>query len=178
MDVRSRDNLHAAHFQTVEGVIAHMPLRDMAANYGLLLADLKLLTEHRLWTNAADRRRIKMTLEGVMMGALDLLAFPRIELPAEFIASWIVALVSPMNVMAACAMFDRPRRAADIASQEGPEDSAYETVSPARLFALCHQIASRDPATVEAVRGAVHAALLTSKEIVTDSEEVGDHARQ
>ena len=130
-----------AHMKSIFGIIQTTPLVDVAKSYGVLLEDLQLISQPQLWGLAGDKIRITTTLQAMVYGSLEIMGIPRIEVPAEYIAGWICAIVAPINRMSACAMFDRPRPAEALATGE----EGVEGITGSQLFALVHQAEHYDP---------------------------------
>lgn len=63
--------------------------------------DIAFVKQDRIWL-AHDRARVRRCIEAFSFGAIDILGLPRVPLPAEFIASVIVKVVSPSNWLTAC----------------------------------------------------------------------------
>lgn len=170
---RASEGLVIAHLRCVAGVLTNMPLSQMAAQFRILIEDLQLVAQPNLWTNPGDRTRIKTTIEACVWGSLDALGVPRIELPAEYLASWIAILVAPVNRMTACAFFDRPRVASDLA-QDPNAYKTYEGVTPARLFAMVYIAASHEHKLTKALEQHVASALFRAVDTLDeiDTEEI------
>ena len=61
----------------------------------------------------ADRGRVTTVLRSLIWGTLDVVGLPRIEVPAEFIASVICVFVAPGNLAVACRWMEAGHSAED-----------------------------------------------------------------
>lgn len=111
-------------------LLARMPLQSVVESYGVTEAEWKLLTGELPWI-ASERHVVRKALDAVCSGSMDAAGLPHFDLPAEYIAGVIVAVVSPTNMMAACRIMERTTSAQSIYA-DGPEGD----VSPKALFAL------------------------------------------
>lgn len=68
-------------------------------------SDYKFLVGEDVWINK-DRSRARRCVEAATFGALDLVGFPRVEAPAEFIAAVIAYYVHPVNIQTACLVME------------------------------------------------------------------------
>lgn len=102
---------------------------------GVTPADFKLLTGERPWL-AAERGRVRSTLDAVVHGSTSALGLPQLELPAEYVAAAIAMLVSPVNMQAACLFSESGRTVADLA---GAPATGAAALSSTQLFALVMQ---------------------------------------
>lgn len=119
-------------------------IRDGAASdafeaLGISSADFILVTGNSAWVGA-DRGRVSGVLTLLTHGVLDVLQLPRIEVPAEFVASVLSTFVSPGNLAVACRWMEAGPTA-DSLSVGG----SIEAVTAARLFAMCCQLANDGP---------------------------------
>ena len=67
--------------------------------------DFDFLTANKLWL-ARDRMRARRCIESIAFSCLDLIGYPRIDLPVEFIAAVIAKYVSSVNLMCACSVME------------------------------------------------------------------------
>ena len=81
-------------------------------------------------------------------------------------------LVSPVNQLAACAFFDRPRLAQDIINDD--QTMTYEGVTPMRLFAMIVQAQNTHPEFREFIKEEVHSSIAG----LIDSQQVEEQAKQ
>lgn len=117
--------------------------------------DYRFLTMNSLWIGT-DRPRIRHVVESAVYGAVDYIGFPRIAVPAEFIAAAIAVFVAPMNYMVACSVM------------EGAEFSEHiingvdRPVSGSELFAFVLRIAAGDHHLLDLRQRQLHDALKAS----------------
>ena len=101
------------------------------APLGVSEEDFELATRDEVWTRN-DRQSVVQTIEAVAHGGMDLLALPRLELPAEYLAAIIATIVRPVNFQIACRWLERGVTVA----AEGIEDGSLEPVKANVLFVL------------------------------------------
>lgn len=120
-------------------LIADGAATDAFEALGISEFDFELVTGHSPWLGS-DRSRVTSVLNSLTHGVLDVLALPRIEVPAEFRAGVISCFVAPSNLAVACRWLETGPTAEDIIS-----GGQLEAVSGRQLFALCCQLSSSAP---------------------------------
>lgn len=68
-------------------------------------SDFEFLTQEKMWVST-DRARARRVVEAATFGAVDFIGFPRVKVPAEFIAATICTYVNPVNMMSACSIME------------------------------------------------------------------------
>lgn len=83
--------------------------------------------------------RIVRTMNGLIHGALEVMALPKIIVPAEYVAAVIAATVHPSNAMACCVILAQERAtgvgALELAARSA-QVSSIDPTSADQLFAL------------------------------------------
>lgn len=120
-------------------------IRDGAASdafeaLGVSSADFTLVCGTVPWIGA-DRGRVTGVLTLLTHGVIDVVGLPRIEVPAEFVASVLSTFVFPGNLAVACRWMEAGPTADSLSVGGG-----IEAVTAARLFAMCCQLANEAPA--------------------------------
>lgn len=136
---------------------------------GISTIDFELCCGDSPWIGA-DRGRICSILSMLTHGTLDVVALPRIEVPAEFMAGVISTFVAPGNLGVACRWMEAGDTAESIAS-----GGSLEAVTAARLFALCCMLAADAPAAQAAWRKRTGRAVRLASE---SGQEVNDGLSQ
>src|SRR5256712_11843682 len=88
----------SVRFQTA---LASIKLIQASAGLDLTEDDLDFLTSNKVWI-ATDLSRARRCVEACVYGTLDLVGYPRLPAPVEFIASVIAYYVHPVNIQTAC----------------------------------------------------------------------------
>jgi hypothetical protein len=132
---------------TVKGalhIISNENVADACQSCGVSEADWSLLTGKKVWLGV-DRARIKRILDAILYGVVDQLGIPRFSLPAEYVGAVISMFVNEANMFSACNWLGNFAKAEDLADFHGTLEGVQglETVSPAKLFALCLLIKSQ-----------------------------------
>lgn len=134
--------------QTALGVlkiVEQFTQADVAAQ-GISDDDFELVTSSNPWRRDV-LGRVMRTLNTIMFGALEAQAIPKIQVPAEFVAPIIVAVVHPTNIMVACVWLAQERQtgvgALDRAARQ-EQAASLDPVSADQLFALVCMLADRD----------------------------------
>lgn len=120
-------------------------IRDGAASdafeaLGVSGADFSLVCGTVPWVGS-DRGRVTGVLTLLTHGVLDAVGLPRIEVPAEFVASILSTFVFPGNLAVACRWMEAGPTAEALSVGGG-----LEAVTASRLFAMCCQLAAEAPA--------------------------------
>ena len=123
---------------TARGAMRMLATGEYAQIYhglGLTQEDYELLTGHTIWM-ASERQRVRRCLDAFSAGVMDLIGVPHFELPAEFVAAVICALVKAPNIQLACRWMEGMRPANELAAAT----SDAHILDPTQLFALCCQL--------------------------------------
>lgn len=123
---------------TARGAMRMLATGEYAQVYhglGLTEEDYQLLTGTTLWM-ASERPRVRRCLDAFSAGVMDLLGVPHFELPAEYVAAVICAVVKAPNIQLACRWMEGMRPANELA---GATQNAF-IIDPTQLFALCCQL--------------------------------------
>src|SRR5207247_10540639 len=84
----------SVRFQTA---LASIKLIQASALLDLTEDDFDFLTSNKLWI-ATDRSRARRCVEACVYGTLDVVGYPRVPAPVEFIAAVIAYYVHPVNI--------------------------------------------------------------------------------
>lgn len=85
--------------------LASIKAVEEASLLALEQSDFEFLTQEKVWVST-DRGRARRVVEAATFGALDFVGYPRVEVPAEFIAGAIAYYVHPTNLMTACKIME------------------------------------------------------------------------
>lgn len=124
--------------ETARGAMRMLATGEYAQIYhglGLTEEDYALLTGSNIWL-PAERSRVRRCLDAFSAGVMDLTGVPHFELPAEFVAAVICALVKGPNIQLACRWMEGMRPANELASATADA----HVLDPTQLFALCCQL--------------------------------------
>lgn len=102
---------------------------------GITSADYDVVTGHRLWTGPL-RNTARRVLDQLTFAASDAMGFPRIKVPAEYVAMLIGLFVNQLNWMSACNLYQSTTPAETLAARGGGKGTLDEIVNPEQLFAL------------------------------------------
>ena len=158
-----RDPISFVHLDAIRGTLATTPITELAQAYGIHVDDIRLVMQKSLWRMQTNRIRIRQTIESLISGSLDMWMLPKWEVPVQLIAAWIAVIVSPCNWMIACGLFDHPRTAEAIAA-DPDHYTAFEGVTPARLFAIIWQCADENKTSREKMNRAILTAIEGAQE--------------
>lgn len=125
-------------------VIANQQNVEVARDLGCTDEDWELLVNPMPWDGRA-RRTVKRLLEQIFFGTLEVLALPRIDIPAEYAAACIALFVAPVNYFPACSWIGNFHRADELGNFDGSHNNpidGLERVSARQLFSLVCQINS------------------------------------
>ena len=100
---------------------------------GLTDDDIRLTCGANPWIGI-DRIQVVRTLDTFLYGMLDVLALPRISVPAEYVAATIAVTVDALNIMVACRWMEKVDAGAAADLAEGTE---AQPATARQLFALC-----------------------------------------
>ena len=100
---------------------------------GLTDDDIRLTCGANPWIGI-DRIQVVRTLDTFLYGMLDVLALPRISVPAEYVAATIAVTVDALNIMVACRWMEKVDAGAAYDLAEGTE---AQPATARQLFALC-----------------------------------------
>ena len=114
---------------------------DLAA-LGVSDADWALTTGENPWC-AADRHRVRATLDALTYGSMDLAGVPRFPVPAEYLAAILTVFVHSSNRMVASRWAERTETASELASHAGLD---AERCTAEQIYSLCIQLASAEQA--------------------------------
>tara|TARA_Y100001956_G_scaffold82336_1_gene102820 strand:- start:1336 stop:1776 length:441 start_codon:yes stop_codon:yes gene_type:complete len=106
-----------------------------ASLVGLEESDFEFLTQEKMWTSV-DRARARRVVEAATFGAVDFMGFPRIQVPAEWLAATIATYVHPVNMMTACTIMDAAEWTENIINE------ISRPLSPTELFAHVMRVVS------------------------------------
>ncbi len=115
-------------------------VNDAFESLGIIPEDFDLVCRSVPWIGN-DRLRVTTVINSLCHGTVDVCGLPRIEIPAEFIASVLSMFVSPGNLMIACRWMEAEKAAEDLAA-----GGSLEAVQAKKLFALCCQLVHEAPA--------------------------------
>lgn len=97
-----------------------------------------------------DRSRVRACLDALLYGTVDTVGIPRVEIPAEYIASFLALCVDPVNWMSACTWYQNANTLEVLLSQDSEstlEAGVFESgMTAKRLFALTYRFAMADSA--------------------------------
>lgn len=104
------------------------------------------ITEENFETTASQqpwrreqRTIIIRTLNAILFGSLEIMAIPKLIVPAEFVAAHVATIVAPANRMVACVWLAQERQtgvgALELAARQ-VTPSQYDPCSADHLFAL------------------------------------------
>lgn len=116
---------------------------------GITEEQLELTTQEAGW-GYEQRNLVTRCLVALLHGTTEQLALPKINLPAEYVAACLVAVVHPANLHAACSWLSSdsrtgaPAQAMASGQDAGP---TYENVSASQLMALCCEAMQLDRTT-------------------------------
>lgn len=122
-------------FETARGcmrLLASQSFLEMFEIFGISPEELTETMGAKPWHGSA-RERVRRVLDAVCHGVMDVVAVPRFEMPAEYIAAVIVGFVHPTNMMLACRFMERSRPVVSLISGERETD----VISAKQLFGLC-----------------------------------------
>lgn len=117
------------------------------ASLGVSEPDFKLTTGSVPWL-AADRQRVRNTLDAVLHGAMDATGQPRFEVSAEYVAAALAMFVAPVNLQVACRWMESARPVDDLAASS---DTSASPLTAQQMHALCI-LALGDDAALAAFR--------------------------
>lgn len=110
----------------------------------LTLEERTLLFQRVPW-NVEDRRVVRSSLEKVVLDSIGFMGLPSFELPAEYVAAVITAMVAPVNFMAACSWTAGGHVfATELQNTADPGLLGWERARPHQLFAMVLELAG-DP---------------------------------
>ena len=95
-------------------IIKGIDYTDLLPALGITDTDYSLVIGHTPWV-AAQRARVRQTLDTLAAGVMDITGVPRFEMPAEFYAALIISFVSPINMQMACRWLEGHRSRDSIA---------------------------------------------------------------
>lgn len=124
---------------TVLGAMRLVELGAVNADFrgmGVAKADYDRFVSDQPWT-ADDRILVTRVFDCLCYGVMDIVAIPRIELPAEYVAAIIRTFVSPNNYFTACQWGSSLKAADDM-------DQGREPIQPHQLFALLVRMSSEE----------------------------------
>ena len=88
------------------GFLANMGRVGVLDSFGITREEFEKLTGPVPWVGT-DRHRVSQTLNALMHAGADILALPRFDLNAEYVAASIAIFVHPVNVYAACRFVEK-----------------------------------------------------------------------
>ena len=106
-------------------------MTEAAVTLGITQADFDLVVGDKPWTGR-DRGRVRGVLDALTHGVVDVLALPRIRVPAEFRAAVLISFVHPVNMMLAACWSETDPSAVELA-----DGGVLDAVSGEQLYALC-----------------------------------------
>jgi len=105
---------------------------------GITQEQFEQLAQEDIWI-AQQVPMVMKTFENLMFATLNVMAYPAIVLPTEYIAPHVSTIIAPANRLMACIWLSKQRQAGAAALQmanRGTSPSEYEQTSPENLFAL------------------------------------------
>ena len=107
---------------------------------GLLPQDVKRVTGGIPW-NRDERLIVIRTLDALMFGTMDLLALPRFQVPAEYVAAVVSMFVHPCNLMVASMwMATSGLEAASSLGSPTSQSANCDSIDAATIFAIAAQL--------------------------------------
>lgn len=100
--------------------------------------DFNLTTQDAIWS-VANKRQVTNVIDAMCFSTLDQSGLPRHAIPAEFVAAVIGTFVAPANQLLACNYISQHAETGKPINElaAGDDPSAYASVSPSQLYALC-----------------------------------------
>ena len=102
---------------------------------GISAQDYDLVTGDRVWLNPHGNTA-RRVLDQIVFGVSDGMGFPRIEIPAEYVAMLIALFVNQVNWLAACNLYRSSTPAETLAARGAGAGTLDRVVNPEQLFAL------------------------------------------
>lgn len=113
---------------------------------GITQQDFLLAAGEAPWTRQHIPRVMK-TLNALIYGTLEVLAMPKIVVPAEYVAAIVSTFVAPGNRMVACVWLAQEHKTGASALELGARADSAASISPTsadQLFALVIQLSDTD----------------------------------
>ena len=123
-------------------VLLNEAMASLIAMVGLKKKDWEILTGSKMWVGT-DRAMVTKSLQTLVHGFIDTMGLPRINVPAEFVATAITIFVAPCNYYSACMFLGSYYSGSSLSAlyNQDADTEGLEKVAPEKLFALCCDIA-------------------------------------
>ena len=133
--------------------VAQLPPHELYHHYQVPEDRIDTVTQEAFWApRAVNKQVIRETIEGMILGSLDIHGIQRFSISAELTAAFIAAHVAPVNLAIACSLWGNPETQQSLMRNEDTK-----VVNDSTLFALASALQANEPATCQKVRGDVRA---------------------
>lgn len=113
---------------------------------GITDTQFKLVNGNQAWRRD-QLNNVMRTLNALIFGTLEVMAIPKIVVPAEYVAAIVATLVAPCNRMTACVWLSQERQTGVGAlelSARGEQSATLQPASASQLFALVLELSNNE----------------------------------